>query len=761
MAWGVAVALTAAAGTGARAAEGPAPVDDPVAYVDPRIGTAGAGFTVPGAATPFGLTQVSPDTTGPFAYTGYAYTDARIRGFSMLHISGAGVPIGADLPFMPVVGPVTGTDPSQYAVGFSPGTEEVSAGRYAVTLASGVRVELAATPHGGLQRYAAPAGAAFSVIADVGRNAAGLNTSTVEAVGSDGLAGSSLVRWRGGDYRAHFTARFSRPFDSARTFVGSAVSPSRSASGTGAGAVLSFPAGEPVTMAVGVSLVDLDGARRNLSAELTGTDVATAQAAARAAWRRELSRVRVFGGSTAQRRTFYTALYHTMLHPDVDSDVDGRYLGADGAVHAVPPGRRHYGDFSLWDTIRGQNALLATLFPDRYADMVWSLSAFADQTPDGRLPRWSLHSARPDYMNGDPAVPTIAEAICRDLPGLDVQHLYAQMRRLTDLRPADDLRRGWRANDAAGTLEDANADAALALVADRLGKPDDAALLAQRSLAWRNLFRDGFLQPRAADGSFDPAYDPRRDTGYREGTGYQYRWLVPHDEGGLTAALGGRDAATKALDALFSVPASTAVPGTPLVPQAQSSLTVFGTVYYGDQYVPGNEHDLEAPYVYAWTGRPSTSQAVISSLRSLFYDNPFGLPGNDDLGSLSAWYVWAALGLYPVVPGAPLLVVGTPMFPRVQIDVGGRRPFVVDAPGAAPQTPYIAAARLDGRPFDRTWLPAAALRPGGRLQLAMTGAPTSWASAPQAAPPSFSTGDRTAFGCSRSADQPDRNEGPS
>ena len=720
-------------------------VTDPTAYVDPLIGSGGDGFTVPGATTPFGLTMLSPDTLNPLAYSGYKYEDAAVRGFSLLHVNGAGVPMAGELPFLPVTTPVTDpSDPTRFAVPFTHATESAGAGTYAITLGNGVHVDLAATPHGGLQAYTPPPGVAVTVLADVGRNNAGVNDSTVSVVGADGLEGSVLVHWRGGDYTAHFSARFSVPATATSTFVGSSVSTAGSAKGPGAGALLTFPAGVPVTMAVGVSFVDVEGARLNRGAELPSYDLIGVQGRARAAWRTELSRVRVGGGSDAQLRTFYTALYRAFVSPDIDSDVDGRYRGADGQVHASR--RPHYENFSLWDTIRGENALLATLVPDRYADMVASLAAFADE--GGALPKWSLHATHPDYMNGDPAIPTVAEAVCRGI-ARDPEGLYQRARHLAfDLRPTDDLTKGWVGGSAADTLEYADADFALALMARRLGHADDARALTARSQAWRNLYHDGFLQPRAADGSWPASYDPTGSTGYREGTGWQYLWLAPHDQGGLASAYDrdGYGFASR-LDHLFSVPASTVVPGLPVVPQVQSAQTAFGTVYQGDQYVPGNEHDLEAPYSYAWTDRPSTGQAVIAAERSLFLDNPYGLPGNDDLGSLSAWYVFSALGFYPSVAGAPVFVIGTPLFPRVELNLGGRRPFVLDAPGASAQSPYIASASLSGRAWDRTWFRADALRPGGSLHLSMGTSAASWGSAAAARPPSVSTDGLAPFGC--------------
>jgi predicted alpha-1,2-mannosidase len=720
-------------------------VDDPTAHVNPLIGSGGAGFTVPGAATPFGMTMVSPDTINPLAYSGYKYEDVAIRGFSFLHINGAGVPMAGELPFLPVTTPVVDTgNQYSFAVPFTHLTESAGAGSYGITLGNGVHVELAATPRGGLQSYRPPPGVPVTVLADIGRNTAGTHQSAVRVIGSDRLEGSVVIPARGGSYAAHFSARFSTPATATETFVGATRSDAKAAKGKGAGALLTFPPGAEVTMAVGVSLVDLAGARKNLAREIPGYDVQRAQRVARAAWRSELSRIKVGGGTADQLATFYTSLYRALLSPNTANDVDGRYRGADGKVRVTR--RPYYENFSLWDTIRGENALLATLVPGRYRDMIASLSAFATQS--GALPRWSLHGTSPNYMNGEPAIPTIAEAVCRGI-AKDPQKLYAQARRTAfELRAKDRLAKGYAPGSAADTLEEANADFALAMMARKLGHVRDAAVLTARSQAWRKIYHEGWLKPRAANGAWPESYDPTGEEGYREGTGWQYLWLAPHDQGGLQRQFDkdGYGFASR-LDHLFSVPLSTVVPGLPVVPFVQSTVTGFGTIYKGDQYVPGNEHDLEAPYSYAWTNRPSTGQAVIAAERSLFINHPLGMPGNDDLGSLSAWYIWSALGFYPSIPGSPVMVVGTPLFPRVEIDLGGRRPFVVDAPGASAQTPYIASAKLSGKPLARTWFTAKDLRPGASVQFRMGSSPTTWGAGASARPPSVSTTGLTSFGC--------------
>ncbi len=728
-----------------------APVE-PASYVDPMIGTAGSGFMVPGATTPFGMVQVSPDTEGqlsPFAYTGYQFHDATIRGFSVLHESGPGVHMGGDLPFMPVVGPVLSTDPLQYMVPFSHAAESATAGAYSVTLANGVQVDLAATPRVGLERFAFPGLGAGSVIAAAGRSNSGTHPATVAVVGEDRLEGSMTDPNFGGGFTVHFSVRFSRAFDSFSTYVGGTQKAGeRKASGEDAGAVLGFPAGDPVTLSVGVSFVDLAGARAAIAREAPKGDVAAAQAAAWKAWNDVLGRVVVTGGSLPDLRTFYTALYHASLHPNVFSDVDGRYRGQDKRVHRTK--HVEYANFSLWDTARGQNALLALLHPDRYRDMARSL--YNEYAQSGKLPKWSLWNTAPNYMNGDPAIQFFAEGACRGLFGAkDLAAYYAAMRKLAfEQRNPEYLTQGWLALETASTavsdtLENADADFALALVADRLGRRADAATLLRRSAAWKHLLdpETKFLRPRHKDGSWLTPFDPQSDVGYKEGTAWQYLWLVPHDIAGLAAAQGGAAPTIKRLDQFFSEPVTGLVTA-PVIPAVQSGRTVFGIVYQGDQYVPGNEHDLQAPYLYNWVGAPAQTQGVLASERSLFNPTPLGLPGNDDLGSLSAWYIWSALGAYPTVQGSPITAIGTPLFPHVELRLPGGA-MTIDAPGASSVARYVEGVTVDGRAHDRSWFDRSAWAPGRRIAFTMSNTPTTWAAGSQ--PPSASTSSLGAFGC--------------
>src|SRR3954462_15216301 len=418
---------------------------------DPLDGTMPPGFVFPGAVVPFGMVQNSPDTTGPFAYGGYDWTDTSIRGFSLVHLSGPGVKKGGDLPFMPTLGPPT-DDPNQYGSPFSHARQHAEPGYYRVTLdASQTDVELTASTHAAMQRYIFAPSPQATVIMDTARSVEGTAPAGWRVVGPNEVAG-----WRKGRYPAFFVARFSRPFASSGTFPSG-------------GGWVSFDATQDraVTVRVGLSFVDEAGARRNLDAEApqsrTFEDM---RAAARAAWNRELGRVQVEGGTALDRRSLYTALYRAYLHPNVFTDVDGRYRGMDGAVHDAK-GRVQYANFSLWDLYKGENQLLAVSQGARYKAML--LSLLADARELGHLPRWGEQSIDPAHMSGDPAIPTIADGACRGLLSRkDAQALYEQAVAVRARRDPNLAKLGYLPGNPGTTLEYGVADFSLALLADAL-----------------------------------------------------------------------------------------------------------------------------------------------------------------------------------------------------------------------------------------------------------------------------------------------------
>src|SRR3954454_15885243 len=388
----LAAAVLALAATPARAA-------DLASEVDPLDGTMPPGFVFPGADVPFGMVQNSPDTTGEFAYGGYDWTDAAIRGFSLVHVSGPGVKQGGDLPFMPPLGRASDA-PSVSAPPFTHAREHAEPGYYRVTLdASQTDAELTASTHAAMQRYTFAPSPTAKVIMDTARSGEGVAPDAGwQVTGPDEVSG-----WRRGRYPVFFVARFDRPFASHAAVAG----------GQGGWAGFDTTSARTFTVRIGLSFVDLDGARRNLDAEAPASrSFGAMRAAARAAWSRELGRVQVEGATVADRRAFYDALYRASLHPNVFTDVDGRYRGQDDAVH-VAEGRTQYANFSLWDTYKGENQWLALTQRDRYRDMLTSL--LADAREGGKLPRWGEQSIDPAHMSGDPAVPMIADGVCRGL----------------------------------------------------------------------------------------------------------------------------------------------------------------------------------------------------------------------------------------------------------------------------------------------------------------------------------------------------------
>ncbi len=761
--WVVVLALALAAPL---APVGASPEERPTDHVDPFIGTFGSGFVFPGPAAPHGMVQLSPDTEGYFAYTGYLWSDTHIRGFSHVHVQSMGVHMGGNIPFMPTTGAVTSSDPLRYMSRFDHANEEASPGYYRVLLHDyATQTELTAGLRVGMHRYTFPDGVDGNVLMDVGRSVPrgsdpvrpGPHQASVDVIDERTVEGTAAT---GKGYTVHFAARFDRPFTSFGAWREELDPPEQgvgAVSGNGAGAYASFAGGGEVRVKVGVSFVSREGAHLNLADELPGEDFDfdALRARTRAAWDDALGAIEVDGGTVADERAFYTALYHAQHHPNVFTDADGRYMGHDEQVHTAD-GYTHYANFSLWDTYRGQMQLVALIAPDRYRDMLRSLLEIHRQ--QGRLPRWALQNASPDYMMGDPAVISIADGICRgivDEP--QARDLYEAIRHalLEERRDHPYLERGYMGHDessrgASQTLENAIADFAGALVADHLGEDADRDRLLDLAGNYRNVLDvddTGFVRPRFSDGSWLDPYHPELPEGYQEGTGWQWSWVVPHDVRGLFDGMGqgrgGDDLVRERLDVHFGTPVAEHVPY--VWPEVQKHITLFGIAYYGNQYQPSNEVELHAPYLYNWAGEPWKTQALVRGIQGLYRPTPDGLPGNDDLGTMSSWYVWSALGFYPPTGGAPLYTIGSPVFSEARIRLTDGV-FTVRAPGASAAGKYVQGASLDGSSLERTWFTHDAFTAGGSLELEMgPAANRSWGT--NDPPPSLSSHPLDAFGC--------------
>ncbi len=695
----------------------------PVHYVNPFIGTFGDGNVFPGADTPFGMVQWSPDT-GPSGITrpgGYFYRDAHITGFPLTHLSGAGCVQYDDVPFMPVarsitVSPVSAGFP--YSARFRHNQESASPGYYQVRLDSGIDVELSATTRTGIARFTYPGGAPEVVVINAGGSAGartnrnGAVTASVRILDTHQIVGSATSGHFCGQqntYTVYFAARFDRSFLAAGTWRSDTVSPGvRSTSGPLSGAYVRLQPGSGlvVTARVGISFVSVGNALLNLREEDAGKRFSAVHTEARRAWNQALNAVRIEGGAVAQRVSFYTALYHSMLYPNMFSDANGQYAGFDGRVHSAG-GAPQYANYSGWDIYRSQIPLLALLAPTRASDMMQSLVRDAQQT--GWLPRWPVANDDSGVMNGDSADPILASAYAFGARHFDAREALRFMVHGATVsgpgphslleRPGlhDYLRLGYLPpqphayGSAATTLEYTADDFAIAQLAGRLGFPKLRTAFMRRSEGWRHLLNPatGFLEPAAADGSFPRDFHPRSESGFVEGSAWQYRWAVPYNLPGLFAAMGGE---------------------TPIIARLNHLFLHLNTDAHAPYYWAGNEMDLEAPWEYDFTREPWRTQAVVRRIVStLFPATTYGLPGNDDLGEISSWYVFAAMGLYPEIPCVGGLALSSPLFPRIDLRLGEGRSLTLLAPGASTTKPFIHGIRVDGKTWNEAWLPLSAL----------------------------------------------------
>lgn len=752
------------------------------ADVDPFIGTQDMGHCYPGATVPFGFVQLSPDTDtadysrdgqsyDPAAYrycAGYQYGDSTIVGFSHTHFHGTGHSDLGDVLLMPQVGelrlePGRADRPgSGYRSRFRHATESASPGYYAVRLDDpGVDVELTATDRVGLHRYRFPASDQARVLLDLVHGIYNYDGKVIWAsvrVEDDRtVTGWRQTRGWARTRLVYFALQFSRPFraygcqmddaapyrdfyrkwDQTRGFPDLAGRKLR----------LWFEfdtTADPVVLAkVALSGTGTDGALANLRAEAPGWDFDGARRAAAARWDAELGRFDL-DAEPARRTAFATAVYHALLSPVVFQDVDGRYRGLDGNVHAAD-GWTNHTVFSLWDTYRALHPLFTLIQPARTNDLVRSMLAHADQSVMGLLPVWS-HWAQENWcMIGYHSLPVIADAWLKGLRGYDTDAALAAMQRAATFGAYDGLagyqRLGWVPDDesryaASKTVEYAYDDWTLARMAEGAGRPDLAAAFDARAANYRHLFdpRTRFLRARRADGAWRAPFDPLQthDQGYIEGNAWNYSLYVPHDVAWLVRAMGGDDAFAARLDSLFtmSLPAE-AIAGTEDI----ARVGVMGN------YVHGNEPSHHIPYLYAWAGRPWRTQERVRRILDTMYRNaPDGLCGNDDCGQMSAWYIFSAMGFYPVCPGSGEYVIGAPAVRRIALRLDGGAELRVRAPRFDERNVYVQRVELNGRPWDKTYLRHADLAAGADVLFVMGPRPNrAWGAAAAARPYSLST----------------------
>jgi predicted alpha-1,2-mannosidase len=746
-------------------------VSDPVSLVNPFAGTGTGGISpgsigeFPGADVPFGMMQWSPDTSPDrISGSGYSYTDSHISGFSLTHLSGTGCAAYGDVPVLPTVGTI-GNNPLSSTDTFSHSHESASPGRYSVQLGpTGIGVALSVTTRTGLSQITFPETSSANVLFKVAGSANPVNGTEVRMVGDDELTGqvtSGQFCQTGTLYTLYFAAVFNRPFSREGTWNGARVrAGSRQCDSDACGAYVTFDTSSDrtVLLKIGISFVSVAGAEGNLAAEDPGWSLQKVESAATQEWNHILGRIRIGGGTLEEQRTFYTALYHSLLHPNVVSDYDGDYMGDDHRIHYSA--RPQYSNFSEWDIYRSEIELLSVVAPDQTGDMIQSLVNDAQQ--NGWLPKWAIADGDAIQMNGDSADPIIASAYAFGVRDFDLKAALAAMVKGADENESGhglEIERQYLTQyltqhyvDAGSldlssinysiggsvTLEYAIDDFSIAQFAQAIGDQSVYETMMQRAHNWEYLFNPatGYIQARNSDGSFPagPAFqsdlfEPGGEEGFEEGNAIQYTWAVPQDLAALASLMGGPAAATAKLETFFD----------------QLNAGRFEPYDWS-----GNEPSLWSPWEFDYFGAPwQTEDAVRRIVTTQYHDAPVNEPGNDDLGAISSWYVWAALGLYPVTPGTANLALASPLFPQASIELPDGKLLDLSAPGASTGAPYVHSLTVGGTASNDPWLPASVLSTGATLDFVVSAAPDrTWGAAPGDAPPSFATGGLPAVGFS-------------
>jgi predicted alpha-1,2-mannosidase len=754
-------------------------VANPASLVDTFVGTSNGGDTFPGADVPFGMIQWSPDTNARPDGGGYEYYDNQIIGYSLTHLSGPGCNAEGDVPILPTVGPI-GHEPTDTTERFSHSSESATPGYYELT-AGGVKTQLTTTVHAGIARFTFPRTQSANLLFQLAESQSTDSKTVFQLVNNrevQGYVTSGYFCGAENTYTLHFNIVFNEditrygvwrngeaPTAGVRQIV-DGLSPSEV---TGvrqwayANSEKSLPAGpppfsgydgayltfdthsSPVVMAkVGISYVSNADAILNRNTEIPAWNFNQIADAAHNSWNQALDKIRISGGNKTQQSVFYTALYHSLLHPNVASDVNGRYMGGDGKVHTVEAGQAaEYANYSGWDIYRSEIQLLAMLFPARASDMVTSM--LEDYSATGMLPKWSEDNGETFIMVGDPADSIIADAYAFGARGFDASTALSDMVHeatiSNEIRPGLDYYKSdgylpingkygcCNYYGAVSTQEEYDvADNSISLLAADLGDANTAATFAETAQNWQNVFDpdSGFLQPKLVDGAFQPGFSPGSENGFVEADSWIYTAELPFDLSGVVAAAGGDKAWVNYLDLLTK--------------------SVTKTVPYRIQM--GDEPSFDIAWEYDYAAAPYKTQQVVREIQDkLFTESPDGLPGNDDLGAMSSWLVWSAIGGYPETPGAETVAAGSPMFDSIDISLGDGNQLYERAPKAAPYSYYVHGVEFDGSRWNEAFLPASAFSAGGTLDWNLSKSPdATWGSAPGDAPPSNTDGLSSALG---------------
>lgn len=713
-------------------------MEDLTQFVDPRIGTGGHGHVFYGANVPYGFIQLGP-TSIPQSWdwvSGYHVSDSTVIGFPHTHLSGTGIGDLHDINVMPVVGEVTYSrgDASSYETGlwsYSDRSKEVvTPGYYRTHLSRyNVDVELTATKRVGFHKYTFLGNESPAIVFDMVNGGCWDKTTeaVIRVVNDSTVSGYRYSKGWADDQRVFFRAEFSRKFDNVEFIVNDSVKEGNMAKGAQLFARVNFAAGnqEPVYMKVALSPTSEEGAQLNMQTELSGWDFEKTIADAKAAWNKELNKIKVYTTDEASKKIFYTSLYHTLFAPSEFCDVNGDYYGADKQMHKGE-GFVNYTTFSLWDTYRAAQPLMTILHPEKMSDIINTMLHIHQQ--QGKLPVWHLMGCETNCMVGNPGVPVVADAILKDIKGFDTELAFKALKESSMLPergmehrieygfiPADKMTEA-----IAYDMEYAIADWAVAQAAQKLGKQEDYEYFLKRSKSYKNYFdaSTGFMRGKMLDGSwrtpFSPYASSHREDDYCEGNAWQYTWLVPHDVEGLVECFGSKEAFVNKLDSLFLANGDMG---------EASSPDISGLI---GQYAHGNEPSHHTVYLYTLVGQPwKTADRIKEILHTMYTDQPDGLSGNEDVGQMSAWYILSSFGFYQVEPAGGKFVFGYPNFDKVEIAVPAGK-FVIERENKGQQNNYIQGIVLNGTEYKKPWIEYADIMKGGELKFLMGDEPVVW-----------------------------------
>jgi len=706
---------------------------DPASYVDPFIGTSYHGHVFPGATLPFGMVQLSPDngTNGWDWCSGYHYSDTVIAGFGHTHLSGTGIGDLADIVFLPSMKDFSegySDDRSSVAQenrsSFDHANESAEPGYYSVRLDNGVTVFLTATRRSGFQKYVAGDDGIMNVLIDLGF-AINWDSPVDCSLEFDGevLRGMRISSgWAERQYQ-YFATMFSKEPVRVRGVKDGMFNEKEKLQGRRIGMIFSFDVekGEEILVKTGLSAVDEEGALNNLSAEVPGWDFDKVRKAAYDEWNSELSVIQASSDDPETLTVFYTALYHSFIAPNTYSDLDGRYRGADLEIHQTDS-LTNYTVFSLWDTFRAAHPLFTILQPDRVPDMINAMLNIYRQ--QGKLPVWSLMANETNTMIGYHAVPVIADAMLKGVEGFDYELAYEASVHSSDLdhEGLDYYRRynyipaDLENESVSKTLEYCYDDWCIAQMAKLLGKEEDYGYYMRRASQYRNLFdaSTGFMRGRLSDGSwktpFDPLYSSHRQDEYTEGNAWQYTWFVPHDLYGLASLMGGTSSMLQKLDSLFLQEEG--------VTGENASSDISGLI---GAYAHGNEPGHHTTYIFRSMGKAHrTEELVRKIMKEMYHSGTDGLCGNEDCGQMSAWYVFSAMGFYPLNAADGMYVFGSPALDEAIISLPGDREFIISARNNSPGNIYVTKIILNGEPIERNYISHNEIMQGGSLVFEMS-----------------------------------------